>query len=370
MADAWDEDNLEYNLSVLGDLRKAPGKPKLRYVDGRFSIDSRWGISRGRSDDSVTSEKNFAIPLRGLLRQSKVLVRQGVLKPDRFDDAVDGLIRLRRTYDGNPAKVAHLDKILKDLVAEGFTRGLNENSESMKKLVDFRTKHVRYMLYSFRQRDYLKKDQPDVCEGLVVQWARRILFGAKSYSISKNEVERYTKKERMQKQVTHASRLQEAMARLPSGGRNPSAFRGNPRFGGIGYHDNYHEHPDGTINATCWQEILTSARTGREFFTEPEKVVIVKLDKTGSLEKGHALGLRVYGEGFRHTQFFDPNVGEFHFPSGTEQQFFDFGEDLLSELYSDGGRLPWSKTPKFDRWGMMPFRPTHRPPRESSSYRR
>jgi hypothetical protein len=358
MADAWDEAFLVDNLRVLGELRKVPGKPKLRYIGGRFSIDGRSWYSRGESHDSVTSKKNFADPLRGLLRQAKVLIRQGVLHPDLFDDAIDGLIRLRRTYDGNPAKVAHLDKFLKDLVPEGFIRGLNENSEKMKKLVDLRTRHGRYMLYSFRQRDYLKEGQTDICEGLVVQWARRILFGAKSYATSKKEVERHSKIERMRKQVTHAGLLQEKMGKLRLDDLNPSAFRTDPKFGGVGYHENYDEQPDGTINATCWREILQRARTGPKFFTETEKVVIVKLSNKGKHKDSHALGLRVYADDYRHTQIFDPNVGEFCFPSGAEQQFYDFAEELLKELYTEGGSWLWSGTPQFDTWEMIPFYPT------------
>jgi hypothetical protein len=359
MANAWDDVNLGHNLDALGRLRTATGKPKLRYRDGRFDIDDRWfkGIRRG-DHDSVTSDENFATPLQHVLARAQELVGQGTLEPDRFDKAIDGLIRLRRTYDGNADKVANIDAILRNFVPEGFTRGLTGNSEKLKKIVDLRTKYGDYMLYSFRQRDYLTEEQPDVCEGLVILWARRILLGRTSYlrRTRKETGEQIrTKSARMQKKVAHASRLQQAIGAQLRDDRDLSEFQDDPKFGGLRYDDeasrtNMDEATD-RIDAACWRAILRAARAGPRSSQENEKVSMVKLLKKGD-PLAHALGLRVYGDDYRDTQLFDPNVGEFRFMRGAEQNLYDFTGDLTSDLYTAAGRWPWSKTQLFDSWGV------------------
>ena len=152
--------------------------------------------------------------------------------------------------------------------------------------------------------------------------------------------------------VAHASRLQAELRDREKQGRGLTrTFPEDDKFGGIRLpdEDDVLMYRDSPINPTaankgeCWQAILSKAKE-KARSRQVEMVFLVVLLNEGKQGEAHALGLRVYGEGYEDTEFFDPNVGKFRFMRGAVDRFYAFTKDLMSELYTDRGTL------LFDNW--------------------
>jgi hypothetical protein len=345
MANAWEGENFTHNLDVLARLKTLPVKTKLRYNDGRFDIEDRYfeGLRRMRSGDSVTSDDKFASPLRRVLQTARGRIGGDVTQV-QFDNALAGLARLRRTYEGDADKLRSLDTILKEV--DGAVQLGREGSENGQKVIALRQAFADYLVYAVRQRNYLNVGQNDVCHFFVFDWARRILSGKESYAVRSRGRGPFTpalsltpaEHARMQKKVNHIAQAQEA--ERARGRAVRSAFPDYPKFANIrtspdGCDEYGRIDPAAADKGHCFRAIRVWAQTDAR---TSDGVFLLLLMNEGP-GPAHALGLRIYGDAHDNVQIFDPNVGEFRFMRGAEDSFQRFCTALMTNLYTQRGAL-------------------------------
>jgi hypothetical protein len=131
MPSAWEGTSLTHNLGVLAMLAMRPVGTKLKFnsSSGKFDIDERSSISRTFSWDSVTSESHFAIPMGGLLRTAQAQIGTASVSQRAFDDALAGLAKLRRTYEGSEDK--ELTERMKTTVYSKSRRQISEQASAI-----------------------------------------------------------------------------------------------------------------------------------------------------------------------------------------------------------------------------------------------
>src|SRR5262249_36541550 len=151
-----------------------------------------------------------------------------------------GLTKLRRTYEGDPTKVRHLDDILTKTA--GALQRAREGSTNGQKAVALREQFDRHLVYAIRQRTYLDAGKTDFCFFFVPDWARRILFNKSAYAVSSKRPAGYVSASRltlaeharMQKKADRIRPEQEKLRKnLEEGGSIPRTFSRYGRFAAI-----------------------------------------------------------------------------------------------------------------------------------------
>jgi hypothetical protein len=310
----------------------------------RFYVDKGdllQGIRRTVSGDSVLSEKSFGRPVREVFAAALRRAEGDELMADRITSALRGLEFLRdTTYAGDDRKVSTVQGVINDALF-GFRlepRGY----------VGFRTRHRKFLVYGFSQNMFIEKNDKGICYGFTIDWARRVLWSAKpSYAQSKHRdggapapltLNRAEKIRMMKKVVGRIRPLQEA--HLAAWEDRPTCpperilDEDNPLYPRL---SNLVTEVWDTVKIgikepghLVMDKILGSARNAANKWTVMHDVVFL-LEFGGSLSEGHSVACRLLPHDA--VRFFDPNIGEFLFPSGSDKPRSVFWDDWWSGLY-------------------------------------
>lgn len=328
--------NLSPNLDTLANLVNKKGS-KLSYdkTSGRFSIQEpgvfNQSLARTFSSDSVKSEEYFGAPIRALFAAAYA----NIDLRHAFTEAVEGLKALRNSYTGE--KLAILNAVIADAEL-----GVKKDPDYA---IQLRKSYERYLRFGLAQVMFLPGTNPGICYSFTVHWARRILIGKTYFGISKKneaEVRPLTldagQKARIMKKVDKTIRpLQDELKNYkPSvlGSRVMDLARGKEdkrltKYGNLFVLD------------VCEDQVIGATERGSEIMSkvlqaasgikgQPAKIFLVSLRKKA---EGHAIGIHL--EGALH--FFDPNLGEFEFPTGSEKDLASFLDEWWQTFYMVSG---------------------------------
>jgi hypothetical protein len=346
MPSPGDEMNLVPNLTSLGNLPLHGAGAKLGYnaTTIRFYVDKGdllQGVRRTVAGDSVLSDKSFGRPVREVFAAAVRRMEGDEQMADRITSALRGLEFLRdTTYADDDCKVRTVQGVINDALY-GFRlepRGF----------VGFRARHRKFLVYGFSQGMFIEKSSKGICYGFTIDWARRVLWSAKpSYAHSDRRAVgtpapltlNMTEKVRMMRKVLVRIRpLQEA---------HLAAWEDRPTCPPERILDEDHPlYPRlSNLVTEVWDtvkfgikepghlvmdKILESARDAANKWNVGYDVVFL-LEFGGNLTEGHSVACRLLPHDA--VRFFDPNIGEFLFPSGSDKPRSVFWDDWWSGLY-------------------------------------
>ena len=346
MPSPGDEMNLVPNLTTLGNLPLQGAGAKLGYnaTTMRFYVDKGdllQGVRRTVARDSVLSDKFFGKPVREVFAAANSRAEGDEQMAARVTSALRGLEFLRdATYAGDDLKARTVQGVIDDALF-GFRlepRGF----------IDFRARHRKFLVYGFSQGMFIEKSSKGICYGFTIDWARRVLWSAKpSYAHSDHRAVatpaplglNMTEKVRMmRKVVSRIKPLQQA---------HLAAWEDRPTWPPERILEEDHPlYPRlSNLVTEVWDtikfgikepghlvmdKILESAREAANKWNVGYDVVFL-LELGGNLTEGHSVACRLLPNDV--VRFFDPNIGEFLFPSGSEKPRSVFWDDWWSGLY-------------------------------------
>lgn len=269
---------------------------------------------------------------------------------DFFTEAVAGLEHLKTFYTqtNSVAKAAWVAKILRDADRGSF--------DYDKDITAMRQRHVTHLTIGIEQGALLTKDHGGVCYAFVLHWARRIIMKKNKphYGHTKgqvlqgvaapddDQVKRFARK--IQNDGEGGGiRLHQSMGRQPlkavKAGQVTSAIQNVERepflrkFAGM----KVTQLSDRVTDIGYWLPksgddiILDALKQGQA--ANAEVLLLGLTNKDSNI--GHAVGLRRTGV----FQLFDPNCGEWLFPSGSAKEAINFTDDWWSTMYGGSGAL-------------------------------
>jgi hypothetical protein len=351
MPSSGDPNNLLPNLDTLSMLEIKPGS-KLSYNEktGRFSIHEAGklqGIGRAFSKNSVLNEAKFGAPIREIFAAAHTAVDDPTLgiRKAHIDAALRGLLALADTYAGEPDKRAIMDAVYRDAQA-----GARKDSAV---LINLRAKYQNYVLFGFTQGMFTQS-AAGVCFSFTVHWARRILLGKPNFGFSKHtgqsppiltleDVQKRRMKQKIDRAIApmhkyiktqRAKHYGEVVVDIASAGTNDRYAK---YYTELAIYPSEHEVPidahnqigSWIINQVVQIAITEQARTDASVF-----VVALK----NYVPPGHSIGIHVettpngsIEPGALH--FFDPNIGEFLFPPGSDHAKEEFLNEWWALMY-------------------------------------
>jgi hypothetical protein len=333
-----DPANLNNNLYTLSRLAGSPDGSKLSFDrgTGRFSIqrpDGLQSVARSLSHDTVTSDESFGRPIRAVFAAAY---------PDRyrvgamFNAALDGLKSLRRSYTGD--KLAALNAVISD--AE---HGINKDGRAGIG-ARLREKYRRFAIFGFSQFTFLPTSNPGVCYSFSIDWARRILGNKGTFGVSKKHavMVRSTtpnadQKVRMMKKVDSRIRpLQAGFGQQKYENMRPRDVlpmlvrenRSFAKYGTLGVFESVRRRA--VARTARGSGVIADVRAAAENDLRATRVFVVNF-KYKDTPGGHAIGIHIREDDALH--FFDPNIGEFEFPNGADEERDGFLDKWWELLY-------------------------------------
>jgi hypothetical protein len=287
------------------------------------------------------SDKSFGIPVREVFAAAVRSAEGDEQMTDRITSALRGLEFLRdSTYAGDDRKVRTVQGVINDALF-GFRlepRGF----------VGFRERHRKFLVYGFSQGMFIEKNSKGICYGFTIDWARRVLWSAKpSYAHSNHRVGGTPapvaldmgEKVRMMRKVVHRIKpLQQAhldawedRPTLPPERLLDQDHHLYPRLSNL-VTDVWDTVRFGTKEPghSVMDQILQSAHAAANEWHVGYDVVFL-LEFGGNLTEGHSVACRLLPNDV--IRFFDPNIGEFLFPSGSDKPRSVFWDEWWSGLY-------------------------------------
>ena len=361
MPSPGDSNNLKFNLTTLAQLNYKQTGSKLSYdkITGRFSIQEpgiNQTLARTFSPNSVASEEFFGAPIRELFAAAHVEIgkQEGALvKKNEFDKAVDGLKALCDSYgkENQKDKLAILNAVIEDAKL-----GVKRDPDYV---IELRKRYQQYLKFGFAQVMFLQGSNAGVCYSFTTHWARRILLGKTYFGISKKkpntEANPLTldseQKTRIMKKVDKVIRpMQDALLESKS-----TAFGTGIMIYGKSKEPFARYYSDLIVAPfTKDKQQIAATASGSEFMeavlkeTElrTSKLVSIFLVNLGKKGEGHTIGIHLDGA----LHFFDPNIGEFAFPTGSDEKLKSFLDDWWKEFYME--RDPSGLVQHFQSWAL------------------
>jgi hypothetical protein len=324
MPSPGDRANLKDNLETLAELRSKPRGSRLTYdkTRARFSIQEP-GIRQSLSRDQIENEEYFGTPLRELFAAAYAENHQDLNR------ALNGLRHLTEFYHGD--KLRTLEAVIEDAEL-----GMRKDPAHA---VNLRERYAKYVTFGFAQSMFLPHSNGGVCYSLTVHWARRILMGKTFFGVSEDaqneEVRLLTlnraQKVRMRNKFRKVQPLHAALKAEGLGTEFGNAFmivaRGNERL---------RKYSNINILAAGNRQPIQQRERGSEIMTtimtaageSGYRVFLVSFSKD---QEGHTIG--IHRSGILH--FFDPNLGEFSFPKGSNPgDVWSFLDDWWETFYT------------------------------------
>jgi len=354
MPSSGDPNNLIPNLDMLSMLEIKPGS-KLSYNEktGRFSIHAAGklqGVSRTFSKDSVLNEAKFGAPIRELFAAANAAVNDPTLgiRNAHIDAALRGLRALADTYAGKPDKLAMMEAVYRDAQA-----GAHKDSAV---LINLRAKYQPYVLFGFTQGMFLTRSAAGVCFSFTVHWARRILLGKPNFGFSKHTgqsppiltLEEFPHQKRRMKQkidraigpmhkyikTQYAHHYGEVVVDRASAGTNDPYAKYYTEL--AIYPSELEVRIDAHNQIGSWIiDQVVQIAIAEQFQTNASAFVVGLKNYS---PPGHSIGIHVettpngsIEPGALH--FFDPNIGEFLFPPGSDQAKEEFLNEWWALMY-------------------------------------
>jgi hypothetical protein len=333
MASPGDSANLQHNLTILAQLGTQEGKLSYSPSTGRFSIDAPspiQGVIRMVFRDSVTSNEYFGKPIREVFAAAHAKA-----KGSDVAAALNGLKTLRNSYT-EQGKLEILNEVIED--AE---RGVLQKDP--RRAIEIRKKYQQYLKFGFAQAMFLPESNRGVCYSLTVHWARRILLGRTYFGVRKSsplseekppltlnadQAKRIMKKMDIIRPLHAKVEAKAKEWNLSSGGTAMmAAIDADLRFKKYGelnikpVMEQDQSIADTARGSEVMETVLGLAKTYRG-----ATIFLLNLNLA---DGGHTIGIHL--DGLLH--FFDPNIGEFAFPTGFDKALEEFLDEWL-ERYS------------------------------------
>lgn len=357
MPSAGDPRNLAHNLRVITGLSANLVGTKLSFDKdtGRFTAQEpgKWtSFVRTFSRDSITKEDWFGDPIRDVFAAAKAGIAANTVTQLAFDDAIAGLRTLRVSYADDAARLRVLNSVIED--AEIGVR------KDVPSAIALREKYKNRLIYAFAQRMFLPDTNGGVCYSFTVDWARRILSAVRpkaSFAESKKRgaiavttTLDITERRRMMKKVDRRIRpTQEAIriygagefgGRLAAVTQSDEATPQMRKFATVLMFPVQYDPVD--IGARDRGSVIIAAarRVAEQHQARlRDSLFVLSLRQRGG-GGGHAVAFRLH-DGIH---FFDPNIGEFYFPTPFARAGDEFFDEWWRSFYMIGGATQYFGT--------------------------